>query len=388
VGALSFEVQSRSSDCAARRGGLRTPHGTLDTPCFFPVGTYGAVRGIEPDELRGVGVQGVLANAYHLHLRPGEELVEKLGGLHGFMGWRGPILTDSGGFQLHSLAHLAKRDEEGVRFRSPIDGSERLLSPETAVRIQEQLGGDLICVLDEFDEISAQPDDAERARARAGMERTLRWAERARSAHTRADQSLFGIVQGGGSAELRAESAERTRDLGFVAFAIGGLGVGDSATQRAALLEAALAPLPGEAPRYLMGLGEPEDLVAAIERGVDLFDCVVPTRNGRHGVVFTAAGRLNLRNARFRSDERPLEDDCPCPACARHSRAYLAHLLRAGETLGSRLLSLHNIAYYMRLLAEVREVVSADGFVAWRDEWRRRYGPSSAGSSDAAHSAA
>lgn len=345
----------------------------MQTPGFFPVGTYGAVRGITPAELRSIGVEGVLANTYHLHLRPGEELIRDLGGLHRFMGWDGPMLTDSGGYQLYSLDSLLERGETGVKFRSPIDGSKRELSPESAVAIQEALGADLICVLDEFAEISATPTAAELDAARGHLERTLRWAERCRRAQTREDQLLFGIVQGGGSPRLRALSARETQALGFKGFAIGGLGVGDSKSQRRDLLAAALEPLPTAAPRYLMGLGEPPDLVAAIAQGVDVFDCVVPTRNGRHGLAFTAQGRINLRNARFREDSSALEAGCPCPACTHHSRAYLNHLIRTGEALGSRLISLHNVAFYMRMLEDVREAIREARFEAWREKWSARY---------------
>jgi queuine tRNA-ribosyltransferase len=392
VDPVSFALAATSG--AARVGRLSTPHGPLDTPAFFPVGTYGAVRGIAPDELVSVGVQGVLANTYHLHLRPGEDVVARLGGLHRFMGWSGPILTDSGGFQIHSLAHLAKRGEEGVRFRSPIDGSERFLTPEKAVQIQEALGSDLICVLDEFEPISLEPGPDELERARKAVERTARWAERGLRARSRPEPLLFGIAQGGGSEELRRESTQRTVALGFEAIAIGGLGVGDSDEQRNALLGAAIGEIPSALPRYLMGLGEPEDLVAAIERGVDLFDCVVPTRNGRHGLVFTSGGRLNLRNSRFREDPDPIEEDCPCPACQRHSRAYLRHLLRADEALGPRLMSLHNLAYYMRLLEHAREAIAEDRLAGWAASWRARYCSGglgsgvSGGSSAATHSAA
>ena len=373
---LSFAVAE--VDGRARVGRLETAHGPLATPAFFPVGTYGAVRGLAPDELAGVGVQGVLANTYHLHLRPGEEAVHALGGIHAFMGWRGPILTDSGGYQLYSLEHLIAKDEEGVRFRSPHDGSSRALTPESAIAIQEALGADLICVLDEFGEITPAPGAEELARTRAHLERTLRWAERGRAAHSRSDQWLFGIVQGGGSLELRAEAAARTAALGFEAFALGGLGVGDDSAQRAELVAAAVSALPSGAPRYLMGLGEPPDLVAGIEGGVDLFDCVVPTRNGRHGIAFTHDGRANLRNARYRDDSEPLDAECACPACARHSRAYLAHLLRVGEQLGSRLVSLHNLAYYMRLLGEARGAVAEGRFADWARAWRSRYRSSAA----------
>jgi len=392
VDPLSFEVLHAPVRGAARSARLVTPHGVIETPAFLPVGTYGAVRGVAPRELREVGVQGVLANTYHLHLRPGEDLVARMGGLHGFMAWDGPILTDSGGFQLYSLEHLSRRSEEGVCFQSPVDGSQRFLSPESCIEIQQQLGADLIVVLDEFEPISDRVDEE---RVRATLERTLRWAERCRRAHTRGDQLLFGVVQGGGSEALRAESARRTVELGFEAFAIGGLGVGESAQRRWPLLEAAVEPLPRETPHYLMGLGTPEDLVEAVARGVDLFDCVIPTRHGRHGTVLTARGSVNLRNARFRDDPEPVEPDCGCPTCKEYSKSYLRHLIDTREALGQRLLSLHNIAYYMRLLREAREAIAEDRFGDWRQEWRERYGAGgsdggarSSGSSDATHSAA
>ena len=370
----------RARDGEARSGRLSTPHGVLETPAFFPVATFGAVRGLAPDELARVGVQGVLANTYHLHLRPGEELIAAHGGLHRFVGWDGPMLTDSGGFQVFSLDAFCRRSEAGVEFKSPLDGRAVFLSPERAIEIQQRLGADLVVVLDEFEEISrdAPPD---LARTRASVERTLRWAERGRAVHRRADQLLFGIIQGGGSLELRAESAARTAELGFAAFAIGGLGVGESPEERARLLGAALEPLPPAAPRYLMGLGLPEDLVAAVARGVDLFDCVVPTRHGRHGSVFTSRGRLNLRNARHRDDRLPLDPDCVCPVCARWTRAYLRHLLNAGDALAARLLSLHNLAYYMNLLRELREAIEVGALAAYRARWSARYAEEGAGDS-------
>ncbi|MFI5317314.1 MAG: tRNA guanosine(34) transglycosylase Tgt [Myxococcota bacterium] len=383
-----FELRARDGE--ARSGRLATPHGVLETPAFFPVATFGAVRGLTPDELARVGVQGLLANTYHLHLRPGEELVALHGGLHRFVGWDGPMLTDSGGFQVFSLDAFCRRSEAGVEFKSPLDGRAVFLSPERAVEIQARLGADLIVVLDEFEEIAADraPD---LARTRASLERTLRWAERGQAVHRRADQLLFGIVQGGGSAELRAESAARTAALGFAAFAVGGLGVGESPDERARLVGAALQPLPPAAPRYLMGLGLPEDLVAGVARGVDLFDCVVPTRHGRHGSVFTSRGRLNLRNARHRDERIPLDADCLCPVCARWTRAYLRHLLSAGDALAARLLSLHNLAYYMNLLRELREAIERGTLAAYQDRWRARYaeeGTADSSSRSAAHSPA
>ena len=386
-----FELLERSSEGPARVGRLHTPHGSLDTPGFLPVGTYAAVRGLTPDELIGAGVQGILANTYHLHLRPGEEVIARLGGLHRFMGWAGPILTDSGGFQLYSLDHLCRRSEEGVRFKSPIDGSDHFLSPERCIEVQEALGADLIVTLDEFEPIPLEPGSADPSRVRALLERTLRWAERGQASLRRSDQLLFGIIQGGGFEALRAESAERTRALGFRAFAIGGLGLGESPERRATLLEAALAPLVVEAPRYLMGLGAPGDLLDAVARGVDLFDCVLPTRHGRHGSVFTRTGPLNLRNACFREDPEPLDPECDCGVCARYSRAYLRHLIVSNEMLGPRLLSLHNLAFYMRLLEQMREAIAEDRFEAWCADWRRVYveedpdGDRSGGSSAATH---
>ncbi len=385
----SFEISAR--DGAARAGRLVTPHGVLETPAFLPVGTYGAVRGLAPDELARVGVQALLANTYHLSLRPGESLVKSHGGLHGFMGWSGPILTDSGGFQVFSLGDYCQRNEAGVEFRSPVDGRTVFLSPERAIEIQEALGADFIVVLDEFEAIADGSDPAH-ARTRACLERSLRWASRCRDVQWRADQLLFGIVQGGFAEELRAESAERTRALGFEAFAIGGLGVGESAADRAGLLEAAVSPLPGSAPRYLMGLGQPEDLVAGVLGGVDLFDCVVPTRNGRHGSVFTRRGRLNLRNARHRDDPGSLDPDCACPACRRFSRAYLRHLVTCGDALGARLLSLHNLAYYMKLVSEMRDAIAGGRLREWVEVWRETYlsgaAEGASGSSSAVHNPA
>jgi queuine tRNA-ribosyltransferase len=283
----------------ARRGRLATPHGPLDTPAFLPVGSHGAVRGLSAHDLRALGVQGVLSNTYHLHLRPGEERIAALGGLHRFMGWEGPLLTDSGGFQVHSLGHLARRSEEGVEFRDPVDGARRFLSPERSIEIQRRLGSDLIVALDVFGAPGVAPD--EKPQSRALMEQTLRWARRCRDAHGPQGALLFAVVQGGGFPELRRESAARSCELGFEAFALGGLGLGESPSLRAELLDAAIGPLPAAAPRYLMGMGHPDDLIEAVARGVDLFDCVVPTRHGRHGHAFTREGVINLRNARFGS---------------------------------------------------------------------------------------
>jgi queuine tRNA-ribosyltransferase len=372
VDPLSFAIEGRSSRGAARAGRLATAHGPLATPAFFPVGTFGAVRGISVEDLHAVRATGVLANTYHLHLRPGEDVVAALGGLHGFIGWRGPILTDSGGFQVHSLDHLATRSEDGVSFQSPLDGSRHLLTPERCIAIQEALGADLIVILDEFAPVPAGGVSGaeDHARARAALERTLRWADRCLRAHRRGDQLLFGISQGGGDPELRRESAERTVRLGFRAHAIGGLGLGEDAALRSRLLGASLSALPLEQPRYVMGIGRPQDLLDAIGQGVDLFDCVLPTRNGRHGTAFTASGPLHLRGARNRLDAEPIEAGCDCPACRQCSRAYLRHLLKIGEALGSRMVALHNLAFYFRLMREARTAILEDRFDPFAERWR------------------
>ncbi|MBW2270644.1 MAG: tRNA guanosine(34) transglycosylase Tgt [Deltaproteobacteria bacterium] len=362
---FAFRISAR--DGAARGGCLETPHGTIDTPAFMPVATYGAVRGLAPDELRAAGAQILLANTYHLHERPGEKTVEALGGLHGFTGWNGPWLTDSGGYQITSLAKRIEVREEGVAFRSPLDGRTRLLSPEAAMQIQQALGPDVAMVLDECVPMRSGASDGE-AQARAAAERTLRWAERCFSAHTRPDQALFGIVQGGASEALRRESARGTAAIGFDGYAHGGLGLGEERTQRSELVARVHDELPAASPRYLMGLGRPVDLLDGIAAGVDLFDCVLPTRHARHGVLFTSQGLLRMRNARFRDDSAAPDADCDCPLCRGHSRAYLAHLLRSGEALGARLASLHNLRFYLRLLERARTAIAAGQLAPLRRE--------------------
>jgi queuine tRNA-ribosyltransferase len=361
--ALAFRIEHRDGE--ARAGVLETAHGAVETPAFMPVATYGAVRGVAPDELAAAGAQILLANTYHLHERPGEDVVAGLGGLHGFTGWRGPWLTDSGGFQVTSLSDKVRVDEEGVTFASPVDGRRRMLSPERVVAVQEALGSDIAMVLDEC----VRPDpDGDALRVQAATERTLRWAERSQRAHRRADQWLFGIVQGGASLSLRRQSARAIRELGFRGFAHGGLGLGEAAAQRDELLAQSHAELPGEAPRYLMGLGRPVDLIRAIALGVDLFDCVLPTRHARHGVLFTSRGLVRLKNAEHASAGDPPDPDCDCATCARHSRAYLRHLLRAGEVLGARLASIHNLRFYLRLLERARDAIRAGRLAALRAE--------------------
>lgn len=322
----------------------------------MPVGTQGTVKGLTPSLLKETGTQIVLANTYHLALRPGEQVVRQLGGLHAFMGWDGPILTDSGGFQIFSLADAAKVTERSAVFRSHIDGRLVELSPERAVEIQEALGSDIAMVLDHVVPLPAEPD-----RVRDACERTVRWAERCRRAATRSDQSLFAIVQGGLDEGLRVECARRLIDLDFAGYAVGGLSVGESETDMHRILDAICPVLPADRPRYLMGVGRPQDLLEGIRRGIDLFDCVMPTRNGRNALAFTDQGPVRLRNQRHQLDGTPLEHDCPCQAC-RHSRGYLRHLFMAGEMLGPILVSLHNVTYYQRLVAAARVAIQEHRF--------------------------
>jgi len=360
-----FEIEA--CEGLARRGHLRTAHGEVPTPAFMPVATYGAVRGVTPEELKAAGAQMLLANTFHLHDAPGEEVIAGLGGLHGFTGWRGPWLTDSGGFQVWSLADRAHVDEDGVTFASPRDGRRRILTPERVVSVQEALGSDVAMVLDEC--VPPEPNaGGDTTRVRGAMERTLRWAERSRAARKQLEQLQFGIVQGGVSERLRRISARATHGIGFEGFAHGGLGLGEEASQRADLLAAVHEELPAQAPRYLMGIGRPVDLVRAVAAGVDLFDCVLPTRHARHGVLFTSQGLLRLRNARFRDDPEPPDPDCDCPTCAHFSRAYLRHLLRGNEALGGRLASLHNLRFYQRLMQRMREAIGGEGWLALVDE--------------------
>jgi queuine tRNA-ribosyltransferase len=353
---LSFEIVER--DGASRCARLTTAHGVIDTPAFQPVATYGVVRGLGPDDLAELGAQVLLANTYHLHERPGEEVVARIGGLHAFSGWHGTWLTDSGGFQVTSLADRVRVDEEGLTFASPIDGRRRHLTPEDAMEIQQALGADIAMALDECQPPAPGSDPERGLRAEVAMERTLRWGERCRRHHSRPDQALLGIVQGGDSPE----------GLGFDGYAHGGFGLGEEIERRNDLLSETNQELPADRPRYLMGLGRPEDLLLAIERGIDLFDCVIPTRHARHGVVFTDAGQLSLKNARFRQDDAPLDEACDCSTCARHSRAFLAHLFRVNEALGARLASLHNLRFYLRIMQRAREAIGQGRLAAFREE--------------------
>jgi len=369
--AQGFGFAVEAQDGAARCGRITTPHGEIATPAFMSVATYGAVRGVGMGDLHAVGAQILLANTYHLHERPGEAVVQELGGLHGFTGWQRPWLTDSGGYQVTSLAHRVSIDEDGLTFASPLDGTRRRLTPEGVVAIQEALGPDIAMVLDECLPPTADPGHGRMERA---VDRTLRWAERAAASRRRRDQALFGIVQGGSSEALRRRSARSTVAVGFDGYAHGGLGLGEAREQRFDLVCGVHAELPPSAPRYLMGLGRPRDLIDGVAAGVDLFDCVVPTRNGRHGVIFTRQGALRIKNARYRTDPAPLDADSDCPFTQNVSRAYLRHLFAAGEALGPRLATLHNLRFYLRLLEDARAAIREGRFAAWRSELETRLG--------------
>lgn len=354
---FEFSLRHADSGCAARRGAFSTPHGVVQTPAFMPVGTQGSVKGLTVDLLRSTGSQMILGNTYHLTLRPGEEVVRELGGLHGFMGWDGPILTDSGGFQLFSLARITKVTDEAAVFRSHIDGRLLELTPERAVAIQEALGSDVAMVLDH---VVPLPSPAELVRD--ACQRSLRWAARCQQAARRADQTQFAIVQGGLEPALRIACAEGLVELDFAGYAIGGLSVGETPEDMYRVLDFTCPALPASRPRYLMGVGTPRDILEAVGRGVDLFDCVMPTRNGRNAMAFTDQGPLKMRNLQHQRDARPLEEACPCAAC-RHSRGYIRHLFMAGEMLGPILLSVHNIAYYQRLVGEARTAIEQDRYL-------------------------
>lgn len=346
----SFEVLG--TDGAARRGRFHTARGAVETPIFMPCGTYGTVKAMTPDALVAVGTQMLLGNTFHLMLRPGDAAVRELGGLHGFMQWPGPILTDSGGFQVFSLADLRKVDEEGVSFRSPIDGDRVFLSPERSIEAQHNLGADVVMAFDE-----CTPYPATKDAAAASMRLSMRWAERSRAAHGEGPGALFGIVQGGMYDDLRRESLALLEDIGFPGYAIGGLSVGEPKEEMDRVLEALLPEMPPGQPRYLMGVGTPRDLVRYVSLGVDLFDCVLPTRNARNGYAFTSRGVVKIRNAGHRFADVPLDEDCACPTCARFSRAYLHHLDRCGEILGAILMTTHNLHYYHALMAQLRGAI-------------------------------
>ncbi|MBK5922532.1 tRNA guanosine(34) transglycosylase Tgt [Rhodovulum sulfidophilum] len=358
----TFGFTLHATDGAARSGAISTPRGQIRTPAFMPVGTAGTVKAMLPESVAATGADILLGNTYHLMLRPGAERVARLGGLHGFMHWDKPILTDSGGFQVMSLAGLRKMSEEGVRFKSHIDGSTHVLSPERSMEIQRLLGSDIVMC---FDECPALPaSEAEVARA---MRLSMRWAERSKQAFgDRPGHALFGIMQGGVTRELREESALALTDIGFDGYALGGLAVGEGQEAMFGVLDYATGFLPEDRPRYLMGVGKPDDIVGAVARGVDMMDCVLPSRSGRTGQVFTRRGVVNIKNARHADDPRPLDEACQCPACRNYSRAYLHHVFRAQEIISSMLLTWHNLHYFQELMAEMRAAIAGGRFTDWQ----------------------
>lgn len=357
---MVFTWTREAQDGAARAGRLRTPHGEIKTPVFMPVGTQATVKGMAPDELIAQGAQIILGNTYHLYLRPGAEVVQEAGGLHGFMDWPLPILTDSGGFQVYSLAAMRKIEEDGVWFRSHLDGSSHFIGPERAIEIQEALGADIIMA---FDECSPYP--CEKEVVAEAMRRTHAWARRCQKAQTRDDQALFGIVQGGLFRDLREESAKTLAEMDFPGYGIGGLSVGEPHELMLEALEWTVPLLPSGKPRYLMGVGAPIDLVEGIARGIDMFDCVLPTRIARHGTIFTRRGNLSIRNAAYARDFSPPDPECDCAVCRRFTRAYIRHLLKAGEILGLRLTTHHNLTFLHCLMREAREAIIAGNFSSW-----------------------
>jgi queuine tRNA-ribosyltransferase len=356
-------------DGAARRGTVHLAHGEVQTPAFMPVGTYGSVKAMDPDEIREIGAHILLGNTFHLWLRPGLDVIAAHGGLHQFMGWDGPILTDSGGFQVWSLGELRKISEEGVKFRSPINGDSCFLTPEESMRIQKVLNSDIVMIFDE-----CTPYPASRGEARDSMQLSLRWARRSKEAHMGNPNALFGIIQGGMYEDLRDESLAGLVDIGFDGYAIGGLSVGEPKEDMLRILAHTAPKLPADKPRYLMGVGTPEDLVAAVSRGVDMFDCVMPTRNARNGWLFTRHGDIKLKNAKYKMDTGPLDPDCQCYTCRHFSRAYLHHLHRLGEILGARLNTIHNLHYYQELMAGMRLAIEEDRFDRFVTEFAQQRG--------------
>jgi queuine tRNA-ribosyltransferase len=362
---MRFELLGRDGN--ARRGRLNFPRGPVETPAFMPVGTYGSVKAMTPRDLRAIGAQIILGNTFHLYLRPGLAVIEAHGDLHDFTGWDGPILTDSGGFQVFSLAHRRKISEQGVTFASPVDGAKVFLGPEESMHIQRVLGSDIVMIFDE-----CTPYPATEAVAAASMELSLRWAARSKRAHEGNDAALFGIVQGGTHPSLRSRSAAELVAIGFDGYAVGGLAVGEPEAERNATLEHTCPQLPADRPRYLMGVGRPEDIVEAVARGIDMFDCVMPTRNARNGHYFTRFGTVRIRNARYQHDTAPIDPACTCYACASgFSRSYLRHLDRCNEMLGAMLGTIHNLHYYQELMAQIRTAIEAGRYAEFREEFYR-----------------
>lgn len=367
---LGFEVITTDTQSGARRGRFLASHGRVETPVFMPVGTQASVKSLSPDELEQLGVSILLGNTYHLYLRPGAEVVARLGGLHRFMGWRRAILTDSGGYQVFSLAQTRRIEEQGVVFQSHLDGSRHLITPEDATHIQMLLGADIIMC---FDECTPYPADYQYVQD--SMNRTVRWAQRCRSAHQHPDQALFGIIQGGTHLDLRQQCLEQLLEICFDGYAIGSLAVGEPKQSTMEILAGLTPRLPHELPRYLMGVGTPEDLVEGVMMGVDMFDCVMPTRNARNGMLFTRHGHLQIKNSCHATDDHPIEEECQCYTCQRFSRAYLRHLFMARELLAYRLNTLHNLYYYQNLMAEMRSAIEGHEFIQWRREFYARRQP-------------
>ena len=370
---MSFQLLQ--TDGAARRGRLTFPRGTVETPAFMPVGTYGSVKGVLPEQVRELGSEIILGNTFHLYLRPGLDVIADHGGLHGFARWNGPILTDSGGFQVFSLAHKRRITEAGVTFAAPTDGSKVFLGPEESMRIQKVLGSDIVMIFDECPPVHVNGVAVGAEAVMRSMELSLRWAERSKRAHEGNDAALFGIVQGGVHHDLRTRSATALKDIGFDGYAIGGLAVGETEAERNAMLEHTAPQLPEDRPRYLMGVGRPEDLVEAVARGIDMFDCVMPTRNARNGHFFTGTGAVRIRNAQYERDNRPIEEGCDCYTCRNgFTRSYLRHLDRCNEMLGPVLGTLHNLRHYQRLMAGMREAIAAGTFAAFRESFHSARG--------------
>lgn len=361
---MHYQIDQPDPYCKGRIGLLTTGHAVVETPTFMPVGSLGPVKGLESDDLQKLGFRLILNNAYHLFLRPGHKRIAEFGGLHAFTGWPGAILTDSGGFQIFSLAKLCEITDDGVTFQSHLDGSTHFITPEKAIEIEESLGADIIMVLDQC---VALPADGQLIQD--SVRRTRLWAERCQAARRRTDQALFGIVQGGLDADVRVASARELVALGFEGYAIGGLSVGEEKADLHAMLDVTVPELPEKKPRYLMGVGHPEDLVEGVARGIDLFDCVVPSRHGRTGSLFTTSGRVVIKQAQYADDERPIDSDCGCPVCGRYSRAYLHHLFLVKEMLGARLNTIHNLWYFSDLMRRIREALVEKRFAAFRDEF-------------------
>ena len=352
---MQFELLA--GDKGPRRGRLSFPRGTIETPAFMPVGTYGTVKAMTPEELKEIGAEIILGNTFHLMLRPGTEIIKLHGDLHDFMHWDKPILTDSGGFQVFSLAKLRKITEEGVSFNSPVDGDKVMLTPEKSMQVQKDLGSDIVMIFDE-----CTPYPATEEQARDSMELSLRWAKRSKDAHDNNPSALFAIVQGGMYPELRKQSADGLVDIGFDGYAIGGLSVGEPEGERNKVLECTTPLLPTDKPRYLMGVGTPEDIIESVRRGIDMFDCVMPTRNARTGFLYTSTGILKIRNSQYKDDTRPVDENCQCYTCRNYSRAYLRHLDKCKEILSSRLNTIHNLHYYQQLMKEIRQAIEEDRF--------------------------